>query len=206
MPASFKHATVHCIPKCSKPATGLDYRPIVLLNTDYKILTRILATRLAPVLDEVIQDSQSGYFVPGRNIHDTIDLAFLAKHLAKTGRILRDALVPLLDFSKAYDSVDRDFLMEALRWHGFLTAFIDIIRALHGRTTARFRANGHLSQEVDVFNGIRQGCPLAPLLFILAVDMFRRIELSPSTPGILIPIAHGPRRIPIVGYADDIAL
>lgn len=53
----------------------------------------------------------------------------------------------------------------------------------------------------------RQGCPLAPLLFILAVDtIFRRIEASPTTLGILIPTSHDPRRVPIAGYADDIAL
>lgn len=89
----------YCVPKCSKPATELDYRSIALLNSNYKIFTRILATRLAKVLDVIVQDSQSG-FIPGRSIHDTIDLAFVAKHLANAGQISRDALVLLLDSVK----------------------------------------------------------------------------------------------------------
>lgn len=92
VPKSFTSATIHCIPKCSKPRTRLDYRPIALLNSNYKIFTKILASRLAPVLGYAVQDSQSG-FVRGRNIHNTNDLAFLAKHLAKSCRISRNALV-----------------------------------------------------------------------------------------------------------------
>lgn len=72
----------------------------------------------------------------------------------------------LLDFSKAYDSVNRLFLYEALKWHGYPPAFIRVIQALHKGTTARFRAEGHLSAEIDMVNGIR----LAPLLFILSMD------------------------------------
>lgn len=87
-----------------------DHRPIELGS----IFTGILATSLSPILKNVVRDSHSE-FVPGRSIHNTIDLA-LAKKLAKSGRFSRDVLVLLLDFSKAYDSVDRDFLMEALRW------------------------------------------------------------------------------------------
>lgn len=70
VPALFAKATIHCIPKCSKPATGLDYRSVALLNSEYKIFTRILASRLDPIFKQVVDVSQSG-FVPGSSIRST---------------------------------------------------------------------------------------------------------------------------------------
>lgn len=149
MTPTFKYATVHCIPKVTTPKTELDFRPTDILNLDYKIQTRILASRLSSLLSSLIMETQSG-FVPGRSIHDTIDLPLLAKNLYKTGKIPRQALVMLLDFSKSCDSLDRDFLYAALKWHGFPPAFTTTIRALHIGTTAQFRANGYLSEAIEM--------------------------------------------------------
>ena len=77
----------------------------------------------------------------------------------------------LLDFRKAYDTVSRDFLFEVMRYFGFAEAFITMIRHLHHNTTARFVVNGILSEPIHVLTGIRQGCPLAPLLFLLVAEI-----------------------------------
>uniref|UniRef100_A0AAV1UDS8 Reverse transcriptase domain-containing protein n=1 Tax=Peronospora matthiolae TaxID=2874970 RepID=A0AAV1UDS8_9STRA len=71
----------------------------------------------------------------------------------------------LLDFRKAYDTVDRDFLYESMRLFGFTESFIDLICRIHTGTTATFVVNGGQSSALPVRSGIRQGCPLAPLLF-----------------------------------------
>ena len=77
----------------------------------------------------------------------------------------------LLDFQKAYDTVDRDFLFESLRLFGFDERFVDLMRRIHSGTSARFVVNGCQSRALPVSSGIRQGCPLAPLLFLLVVEV-----------------------------------
>ena len=95
----------------------------------------------------------------------------------------------LLDFRKAYDTVDRDFLHAALRSIQFDEGFITLVTRMHSGTTARFLVNGELSEPVPVRSGIRQGCPLEPLLFLLVVELLG------------LAIHHDPniRVIPVLG-------
>ena len=88
--------------------------------------------------------------------------------------------IRLLDFRKAYDTVSRDFLFEVMRYFGFADSFITMIRNLHHNTTARFVVNRLLSDPIPVLTGIRQGCPLAPLLFLLVAEILA-IALLQST-------------------------
>ena len=75
--------------------------------------------------------------------------------------------VLLIDFRKAYDTVSRDFRFEVMRYFAFADSFITMSRKLHHNITTRFAVNGMLSNPIPVLTGIRQGCPLAPLLFLL---------------------------------------
>lgn len=77
----------------------------------------------------------------------------------------------LLDFRKAYDTVDREFMSETLRHSGFDDRLVDLISGIHKGTTASFVVNGSQSVALPVISGIRQGCPLAPLLFLLVVEV-----------------------------------
>ncbi|KAE8894268.1 hypothetical protein PF005_g3023 [Phytophthora fragariae] len=132
-------------------------------------MTRILAWRVRRYIADLVHSTQFG-FVPGRTIHEAIDLLEAAKEQCRGGG-LTQAQVLLLDFAKAYDSLDRDFLMAVLKAKGFPPKFCRMIRVMHSGTSVQFMANGALSEKVAVTSGIRQGCPLAPLLFILAVDL-----------------------------------
>lgn len=96
VPASFLEAIIFCIPKVSKPRSGLDFRPLTLLNTDYKILTRLLATRLSGLMQILIHAAQNG-FVQGRNIHDTADIYSAAQRLVRYGLALALAVMVMLD-------------------------------------------------------------------------------------------------------------
>ena len=95
----------------------------------------------------------------------------------------------MLDLRKAYDTVSRDFLFEVMRYFGFADSFITMIRNLHHNTTARFVVNGLLSDPIPVLTGIRQGCPLAPLLFLLVAEILAIALLQKNS----YPRATAPR-------------
>ena len=115
----------------------------------------------------------------------------------------RSRVILLLDFRKAYDTVTRDFLFHVLEEYGFATPFIHMIRKLHESTTAKFLVNGSLSHPVEITSGIRQGCPLAPLLFILAAEVLSlAITQAGDIQGIEVPGTHGERHI-FSAFVDD---
>ena len=85
--------------------------------------------------------------------------------------VAQSRCILLLDFRKAYDTMDQEFLYEILLQFGFGVRFIDLIRCIYTGTTARFVVNGSHSAPLQVRSGIRQGCLLAPLLFLLVVEV-----------------------------------
>ncbi|KAF1329554.1 reverse transcriptase, partial [Globisporangium splendens] len=203
LPSSFSEAHIHCIKKSVSAASPLDYRPIALLNSDYKIFTRIFATRLRTVLPWLIHHMQAG-FVPGRAIPTTIDVLLAAQQRATSDPAMSRAIALLLDFAKAYDSLDRSFLVQALQHLGFPWKFVHLVKVLHSQTTYKFIVNGFLSRKYNVTSGIRQGCPLAPLLFILALEvLYRKIEASDEIHGVELQAAGCATEVRLGGYADD---
>lgn len=103
-PASFSESHISCPKKTETASVALDCRPIALLNTDYKVFTRVMANRLRSCIDELVADTQSG-FVPGRNIHNAIDVFYTARRQLRGQSPSVPAQALLLDFAKAYDSL-----------------------------------------------------------------------------------------------------
>ena len=121
---------------------AMDYRPISLLQTGYKVIAKVLATRMQACLPHVIGSSQQG-FVRGRQMHKTVSMMMAHLQSAREESNLNaDAsrAIVLLDFRKAYDTVDRDFMVEALRLFGFDENFLALMQRLHTNTTARFQS------------------------------------------------------------------
>eukprot|EP00644_Phytophthora_capsici_P019374 jgi/Phyca11/51451/gw1.173.9.1 len=110
-----------------------------------------------------------------------LDTAYSEENEAAT----ESAGILLLDFAKAYDTVDRVFLLEVLRQYGFSEGFVALLERLHTNTVSHFLVNGELSAPLLVQSGIRQGCPLAPLLFILAAEVLSlAVEQNPRIVGL----------------------
>ncbi|CAI5717474.1 unnamed protein product [Peronospora effusa] len=205
-PKSFSEANIQCLKKTAASALPLDHPPIALLNSDYKLFTKILSFRVRPMLSHIVLQAQVG-FVPQRSIHTALDIFSAARKAASADSDLHGAIVLLLDFAKAYDTLQRPFLLSVLAWLGFSPLFVGVVAALHCNTTCRFLVNGYRSSRRNVCCGIRQGCPLAPLLFILALDsVYRVIKGRDDIHG--IPLSSGGRtnEIEISGYADDTAV
>ena len=204
-PQSFLNGLIIPLRKQGDSEDAMDYRPIALLQTSYKIFAKVIATRVQRVLGKVIGDSQQG-FVHGRQMQKTVlmMMAILNTGAAKPEvAAMHSEAILLLDFRKAYDTVARDFIFVALTRFGFSPEFVAMIRTIHNGTTAQFLVNGELSRTQEVRSGIRQGCPLAPLLFIIAAEVLAlAINDDPTDPGITVPHGGGTRH-KFSAFVDD---
>ncbi|CAI5719351.1 unnamed protein product [Peronospora destructor] len=193
-PKSFLQGWIIPLRKKGDSNDAMDYRPIALLQTGYKVYTKIIATRAQRVLVTPIGESQQG-FVHGRQMRKTVMMMLALLATAKDELELaaaRSRAILLLDFRKAYDTVAREFLFLVLVRFGFSQEFTEMIRKLHNGTTARFVVNGELSEPQEVVSGIRQGCPLAPLLFLVAAEVLAlAIQQDIEIVGLKVPGGSG---------------
>jgi hypothetical protein len=202
VPAGFLDGHVKPLHKQADATDVSNYRPITLLNTDYRVLARVLASRLGRGLATVVGPEQSA-FLPGRGIGDNIHMlqllpAALASQQGQPG--LPDAgAVAFLDFAKAYDTVDRQFLYDMLQAVGGQD-IIPWVRVLLTHTCAAAVVNGVTSRRAEWFAGVRQGCPLSPVLYLLvpwALSCWLRAQPS-------IGLHVGGALHQCAQYADDV--
>lgn len=140
------------------------YRPIQLLCYDYRILAKVLSNRLLPVMGSVISDTQCA-FLPYRQIKHSIRLLQLLPVLLHA--LGQAALAVFTDFRKAYDTVDRGFLSAIADCLGFGVGFGEWLKVLLTNTYSCAVVNGFKSAFFRCEAGVRQGCPLSPLLYLL---------------------------------------
>ncbi|PPQ81398.1 hypothetical protein CVT24_001827 [Panaeolus cyanescens] len=144
-----------------------NYRPITVLNTDYKILTRALTSRLGAVASNIIHKDQAG-FMKGRRIENHTDLIHLLTRLCSIKD--ENGAIICLDQEKAYDRVRHDFLWATLEKFNFPETFINTVKSLYQHAKTAVMINGVLSAPYKVTRGVRQGDPLSCLLFNLAIE------------------------------------
>ena len=179
-----------------------NWRPITLLNMGYKIYAKALQLRLQPVLMEVISPDQSA-FLPLRFILD--NLLITQETMAWTESSKQPLIFLKLDFSKAYDMVDWQCMYKILEKLGFPQAFIKMISLLFQDASACVKLNGEPSPYFPIQRGVRQGCPLAPYLFIIVAEVLHAMVTQEMregrVQGISLPF-EGRQQI-IAQYADD---
>ncbi|GBG61726.1 hypothetical protein CBR_g23241 [Chara braunii] len=145
-----------------------NWRPISLLNVAYKILAKALSRRLGQFLPDLVKSDQ-GAFVKGRSIAENIMVAMGA--LEVIGKEKRQVLVSMLDLEKAYDRVNWSFVLTTLEHMSFGVCSRRWVAGMYKRSTATVLVNGKKSQEFALTRSLRQGCPLAPLLFVLQIEV-----------------------------------
>ena len=137
----------------------------------------MINNRLYPLLTKLIRDDQNG-FIKGRNIGDNIRLMFnvidYANNEDRSGALLS------VDLYKAFDSLRWPFIFAMLRQYGFGNLLIEWIKVLHKNPKCRIINNNFLSPFFQVNNGVRQGDPLSPTIFVLCIE-YLAIMLRQST-------------------------
>ena len=129
-----------------------------------KILAKIVLNRIKTISEAVLPESQCG-FRAGRS---TTDMIFTLRQLQEKAMEQRQPLyVVFVDFSKAFDTVDRQTLWKVLEIYGCPERLVRMIRLFHDGMTGKVSIGGSNSETFNVNHGVKQGCVLAPTLFTL---------------------------------------
>ena len=201
LPQSLREANITVIlkkGKCSEECAS--YRPIALLNADLKLLSKILALRLENFLPDIINPQQTG-FIKGRNSSDNVRrLLNVIQYMHSHNE---SGLVLSLDSEKAFDRIQWPYLFHTMSVFGLGDVFIQWVKILYNDPQAAVLTNGVRSKNFSLQRSNRQGCPLSPLLFAIAIEPFAQsIRQSPTISGVVV----GEREHRINLYADDVLL
>jgi hypothetical protein len=184
LPKETRKGIISLIHKKNEKNNIGNYRPITLLNMDYKIIAAAYANRLKEVIGSLVGHNQRG-FIPGRDIRVSIMEAKLTLKIGQ--RLGINGAIILWDWEKAFDRVDRKWLFKIMHKMDFGSNFIQAIQILHKGSVASIEINGFLTEEFNINSGVRQGCPIAPFLFAITTEPLRAIiVLDRSFTGIII--------------------
>lgn len=196
---SMGEANIIVIPKEGKdPLLTKNYRPISIINLDCKIYAKILAIRLNAILPNLISNSQVG-FLKNRLSSDNTRLLCHSLEKARISPVSSVAIT--LDAERAFDRVSWSFLKQCMLAFNLGSTYTSMVMALYSSASARIAINGSLSEPFLLEQGTRQGCPLSPGLFLLALEpLIRDIKINEDIAG----IKFGDTQVKLAAYADDI--
>ncbi|XP_035838173.1 uncharacterized protein LOC118485810 [Helianthus annuus] len=191
------------IPKRSDPGGLHEYRPISLIGCINKVVSKVLVNRLKIVIHKLVSEEQTG-FLSGRSILDgVIILNELIPWLKKNKR---EGMILKVDIEKAYDSLSWEFLNSMLcqmnfpeKWRGWVMSIVSSARA-------SVLVNGSPTQEFTCSRGLRQGDPLSPFLFVLAMEALTGIMKKACDTGVFKGLGLSANGVSISHflYADDV--
>ena len=198
MSCSQKQAVITLIEKKGKDRSFLEnWRPISLVNVDAKIMSKVLAVRIKNVLPNIIHHNQSGY-IKDRYIGETVRSIFDLMDFTLKEKI--PGLMIFIDFHKAFDSIEWNYLVSCLKAFQFGPDFIRWVKTLYKNVQSCVINNGLTTDYFALERGVRQGDPLSPYLFVVVVEtLAMAIRQNTAIKGITI----GKEETKLLQYADD---
>ena len=174
-----------------------NYRGISLLSLPGKVYAKCLERKCRQIVEPILEDCQCG-FRPGRS---TTDQIFTLKQIfEKSWEYGKDIYACFVDLEKAYDRVPRDKLWKVLQEYDIDGQLLLAIKSLYRQPEFCVRVNGKQSEPFNVGVGLRQGCVLSPLLFIIYMNWIDRLSQTDEC------IRLGSFQISRLLFADDLVL
>ena len=198
---SARQGLISLIPKKDRDLLEIkNFRPIILLNTDFKIIAKVLANRLKKTLSMIINEDQSA-FIRGRQISDTLRKVLdVVEHYEETNQ---SGVLISIDFMKAFDKVEYSAMYKILEWFGYRENLIGWIKLLFTDFRLSTINNGYISEEFQATKGLFQGNPIAPYLFIIVIELLAiKLRGHAGIKGLKV----GEQEILLTLFADDLGL
>ena len=196
-----RESIITLIPKAARLNHQLrGWRPISLLNVDYKIISTAVANRFKKVINQIISPTQTAY-IKGRYIGENTRLAY--DIMSYVNQYNKPGLILAADFEAAFETVSWEYIRLVLKQMNFGHSFINIVNKMYLNTNnfSRILLNGFLGERININRGIRQGDPVSGFLFDIAVEtLANQIANSKKMSGIRITTNT---EIRISQYADD---
>ena len=200
LPMDFNTSFLCCLPK--KPSghdsiVGDFYapkatRPLSLVNTDNRLMASAARIRVEPTMEAVISDMQRGFLRGRKMIRNVLDVDLRSMKIALKAE--RGALV-LFDFEDAFPSISQEYLLSMLDALGVPSSFTQLVKAFYHDCRCILKVVGTTAPGFPMTSGVRQGCPLSPLLFVLVADiLLRRLQKCVNGDNV------------IRAFADDVAM
>ena len=190
------------VPKVANPQHLNEFRPISLVGCVYKIISKILSSRLKRVLNKVI-DPRKSAFLEGRGLLDSVLVA--NETLEEVKRKKKECVVFKVDYEKAYDSVSWEFIYYMLGRLGFDGKWIEWIKNCLESSSLSVLVNGSPTTEFKPMKSLRQGDPLAPFLFLIVAEGLAGVVRQAEEKKLVesIEVREKQVKVSMLQYADD---
>ncbi|KAI0530940.1 hypothetical protein KFK09_000488 [Dendrobium nobile] len=200
----WKDTLLILIPKIKKPILPSNYRPISLCQSTYKLVATMILNRMKSFIANSITEEQAA-FLHGRSISDHCLLAQEVIHKLRMSKRKKGLMAVKLDMEQAYDSMNWGTLSKVLNMFGFPRKMNLLIMECVRNVRFSFIINGKTSKWICAENGIRQGCPLSPYLYILCSQLFS-LAMEQRGQGLGIQISHRSNKVSHLLFADAVLL
>jgi hypothetical protein len=198
---SINDSFITLIPKIHAPETPNDFRPISLLNSCLKILTKLFANRLQSKILKLVHKNQYG-FIKSRTIQDCLAWSF--EYLFQCNQSGKQIIVFKIDFTKAFDMMEHAAILKIFKLKGCDEIWLNCLEHIMNSGTSSVLLNGVPGKKFHCKRGVRQGDPLSPLLYVGTADLLQSMINNQFRIGnFSAPIPIPNHDFPVIQYADD---
>ena len=206
IPSVWKESTTILIYKKGNSDDASNFRPIVLMSCLYKLFTAILASRATNfAINNNLLSHQQKSARPAEGCHEhTFTLQSI---IADCKMNTKDCHIAWLDLRNAFGSINHDAIYTTLSHMGFSNSFVDLIKDIYTNATTVVRTSRHDEiPPINVNAGVKQGCPISPVLFNLTSELLIRCVILKCEENPNIPFKLQKQPISILSYADDLVI